>query len=249
MSPIIDITGFRQTQSYVNEIAWHLATGPHIAVEPVNHSGEKVVKTGWRATNSIASWSWEGCEGREATVEVYADAARIELQLNGRTVGTAKAGKDGDYLTKFTLPYEPGELTAIAYAADGSEIGRRTLTSAGSTLRLAVQPETVDLVADGHDLAYLPIELTDDDGIVRPLADRAVTVTVEGPGTLLGLGTGEAITTEGFASPSHRTFNGRGLAVIRAGHDAGDVRVTVTAEGCAPVEVTLHARRSAARRT
>ena len=81
--PVIDITGFRQSQSYLNEIAWHRATGPHIAVEPVNHSGEKVVKTGWRATNSIDSWSWEGCEGREATVEVYADAARIELQLNG----------------------------------------------------------------------------------------------------------------------------------------------------------------------
>ena len=102
-----------------------------------------------------------------------------------------------------------------------------------------MRPESTELIADGHDLAYLPIELTDDDGILRPLADRAVTVTVEGAATLLGFGTGEAITTEGFASPTHRTFNGRALAVLRAGHEPGDVTVTVTAEGVEPPQVTL----------
>ncbi|MFB9406475.1 glycoside hydrolase family 2 TIM barrel-domain containing protein [Pseudarthrobacter polychromogenes] len=244
--PVIDITGFRQTQSYLNEIAWHLATGPHIAVEPVNHSGEKVVKTGWRATNSIPSWSWEGCEGREATVEVYADAARIELHLNGHTVGTAESGRDGDYLTKFTLPYQPGDLTAVAYAADGTEIGRRTLTSAGGSLRLDVQPETTTLVADGHDLAYIPIELTDDEGILRPLADRTLTVSVEGAASLLGFGTGEAITTEGFASPAHHTFNGRALAVVRAGHEPGEATVTVQGAGMEPQNVILRLESPAA---
>ncbi len=237
--PVIDITGFRQTQSYLNEIAWGMANGPYIAVEPVNHSGEKVVKTGWRATNSIPSWSWEGCEGRTATVEVYANAAHVELLLNGRTVASARAGRDDDYLTRFTLAYEPGDLTAVAYAADRTEIGRCTLTSAGTDLQLRVTPEASELIADGHDLAYLPIELTDDAGILRPLADRSVTVTVDGPATLLGLGSGEAITQEGFAGPSHRTFNGRALAVLRAGHDVGDVWVTVAAEGVPQVRVPL----------
>ena len=102
-----------------------------------------------------------------------------------------------------------------------------------------MRPESTELIADGHDLAYLPIELTDDDGILRPLADRAVTVTVEGAATLLGFGTGEAITTEGFASPTHRTFNGRALAVLRSGHEPGDVTVTVTAEGVEPVQISL----------
>ena len=244
--PVIDITGFRQTQSYLNEIAWHLATGPHIAVEPVNHSGETVVKTGWRATNSIPSWSWEGCEGRQATVEVYADAARIELHLNGDTIGTAKSGQDGDYLTKFTLPYQPGDLTAIAYAADGTEIGRRTLTSAGGSLRLHVQPEKTTLVADGQDLAYIPVELTDDGGILRPLADRTLTVSVEGAASLLGFGTGEAITTEGFASSAHQTFNGRALAVVRAGHEPGEVTVTVQGAGVEPRSVLLRVETPAA---
>jgi beta-galactosidase len=239
--PVIDITGFRQTQSYINEVAWHRATSPHIAVEPVNHSGEKSVKTGWRLTNSISSWSWEGCEGRIATVEVYAEAAKISLKLNDRSIATKAPSDDGNNLAKFTLPYEPGTLTAIAYAADGSEIGRANLVSAGKGLKLLAESEVVEIVADGKDLAYIPIAFTDDAGALLPLADRNVTVTVEGPGVLAGLGSGEPITTEAFASDTHSSYYGRALAVIRAGHQAGQITVTIAAEGCEPITTMLTA--------
>ncbi len=206
----------------------------------MNHSGEKVVKTGWRATNSISSWSWEGCEGRPATVEVYADAARVELQLNGRTVGTAKAGRDADYLTKFVLPYEPGVLTAIAYGAGR----RRDRTYTRSPARAAAfdwtcnrrRPNSSPTVRTWRTSRSSSPTRT---GSCRPLADRSVTVTVEGAGTLQGLGSAEAITTEGFAATSHRTFNGRALAVVRSGHEPGEIRVVVTAEGAPATHVIL----------
>lgn len=238
--PIFDITGYRQTQSYLNEIVWHLSRGPHIAVDPVNHSGEVTPNTGWRSTNSIPSWSWEGYEGTPATVEVYADAAHISLLLNGEVVGSAPSGRDGYYLTKFFVPYLPGELVAIATGADGQEIGRQSLRSAGADLRIQVIPESTALRADGADLAYLPIQLTDAEGILRPLADRPVKVTVTGPALLLGLGSGEAITTEGFTSDSHRTFHGRAQAVLRATHEPGEIVVTVSADGCEPLTLSLN---------
>lgn len=239
--PVIDITGFRQTQSYINEIGWRRTKGPHIAVEPVNHSGEKSMKTGWRLTNSVSSWSWAGCEGRLATVEVYADAAEIALELNGARIGAKAPGTD-DFLATFTLPYEPGTLTAIAYHQDGTEIDRTTLTSAGTGLQLVVEPERVDADADGIDLIYLPISLTDEAGIVLPLVDRPVTVVVEGAGTLAGFGSGEAISTEGFASSTHSTYYGRALAVVRLGVEAGEIAVTVTARECEPVDLRLIGR-------
>ena len=40
-----------------------LAAGPHLAVRPVNHATTSST-THWRNTDSIRSWSWEGCEGR-----------------------------------------------------------------------------------------------------------------------------------------------------------------------------------------
>ncbi|MCK9925343.1 DUF4982 domain-containing protein [Frankia sp. AgPm24] len=237
--PVIDITGHRQTQSYLNEIAWHLRKAPHLAVQPVNHSGEKQYSNAWRSTNSLHSWSWEGHEGRTAVVEVYADAHRVELLLNGDRVGDAPAGPEQDYLATFSLPYQPGNLTAVAYDADGGELGRDTLTSAGPELRLQVQPEGSELRADGADLGYLPIALTDAAGTVRPLADRTVTVQVTGAGTLLGFGSARPVTEESFSAGRYSTYWGRALAVVRAGHEAGDVTVTVTAAGCEPVTVVV----------
>ncbi|QNG38806.1 glycoside hydrolase family 2 protein [Geodermatophilaceae bacterium NBWT11] len=239
--PVIDITGFRQTQAYLNEIAWHLSSGPHIAVEPVTRSGEVSVKKGWRATDSVASWSWAGCEGQDAVVEVYTDAPKVELFLNGTSVGQADGGRDGTHLTRFRLPYQPGELLAVASTKAGAEVGRRVLRTAGDELVLTAVPETTSLRADGADLVYLPVLLTDAAGELKPGADRSVTVTVEGPATLLGLGSGEPITEEGFASDTHRTYFGRALAVLRSTHESGEVAVTVSAPGCAPVMVHLDA--------
>ncbi|WP_345740589.1 glycoside hydrolase family 2 TIM barrel-domain containing protein [Microbacterium terricola] len=238
-TPNIDITGHRQTQSYLNEIGWGLRSGPHLAVQPVHHAGEKQTVSSWRSTNSIRSWSWEGCEGREATVEVYADAAEVELMHNGITVGRRPSGAAAGFLSTFALDFQPGELVAIARDSDGREIGRDSLRSAAPNLRLVVTPEVDRLRADGQDLAYVAIELADSEGIVRPLQDRRVEIVVSGAGTLLGFGSGEAITEEGFCTTSHSTFLGRALAVVRAGHIPGTITATVRAEGCESRSIEL----------
>lgn len=237
-TPVIDITGQRQTQSYLNEIVWGLHPGPYLAVQPVNHAGEKKsVRSG--RTDSIRSWAWEGCEGREATVEVYADAARVDLLVDGALFGSEPAGPDHGFRATFSVPFRAGELVAVAYSADSGEIGRDRLKSAGAGLRLRAAPECTALRADGADLAYVPIEITDDDGIVRPLADREVTVVVSGAGTLLGFGSAEPITAEGFSTNCHTTYFGRALAVVRAGHTEGDITIRVTADGCEAVTIVL----------
>jgi hypothetical protein len=237
--PVIDITGRRQTQSYLNEIAWRRQRGPFIAVQPVNHSGEKQSRTHWRSTNSIRSWSWEGCEGRPAVVEVYADAHRVELLLDGARVGERRMRRRDEFLATFTVPYRPGRLAAVAYDAEGRVVGTDEVSSATRVLQLAVASDRAELIADGADLAHLEIALTDDVQTVRPLADRTVEVSVRGDAALLGLGSGNPITPESFSSPRHRTYNGRALAVIRAGAAPGACDVTVSAEGCTPVDLRI----------
>jgi beta-galactosidase len=239
--PVIDITGHRQTQSYLNEIVWHLRKGPYIAVQPVNHAGEDRASRKGR-TDSIRSWTWEGCEGRIALVEVYADADRVELRLDDITIGVEPTGPKRDYLATFSVPYRPGELTAVAYDASGREIGVDTLASAGPGLQLRAEPECEVLRADGADLAYISITLTDDAGIVRPLADREVTVKVSGSGALLGFGSAQPITGESFSSDRHLTYYGRALAVVRSGHEVGDVTVTVSATDCASTTLIIPVR-------
>jgi beta-galactosidase len=130
-SSLIDITGHRQTQSFIHEIVWGLRKDPFIAVQPVIHSGQKPSKSVWRGTNAIESWTWDGCEGKTAIVEVYSDGAFVELVLNGRSLGKKPSGEAHHFKSIFTTTYQPGELTARIYTQDGREIGRTTLKTAG----------------------------------------------------------------------------------------------------------------------
>jgi beta-galactosidase len=240
--PVIDITGHAQPQTFLNRIAFGLDRGPVLAVQPVDHAGEKQSSTPWRSSNAIRSWAWEGCEGTAAVVEVYAHAPRVDVVLNGRLLGTRAIGLDDGYAARIEVPYEPGELTAVAYDESGAEIGRDVLRSAGEQTRLTVVPDHEELRADGSDLAHLSISLTDEEGVVRPLADRPVRVQVDGVAVLAGSGSANPITQDRYDTGDFTTFHGRGLAVVRSTRESGEVTVTVRADGVEPVSVQLWSR-------
>jgi beta-galactosidase len=238
-SAMIDITGHRQTQSYVHEIAWGLRKDPFIAVQPINHAGQKHSKSLWRSSNAIDSWTWHGYEGSKAVIEVYADAYQVELLVNGRSLGKKPAGDKQDFKAVYRTIYVPGELTAVSYDKNGDEIGRQTLKTGSRQLQLHLQPESPTLKADGAALSYISILIGDESGIVNPLADRMVTVQVEGPGTLQGFGSANPFTEESFMDNTHTSYLGRAVAVIRAGSESGNVRVSVSADGCDTKSVML----------
>ncbi|MDN4616356.1 glycoside hydrolase family 2 TIM barrel-domain containing protein [Leifsonia sp. F6_8S_P_1B] len=230
-----DITGHRQTQTYINEIIWGLRSDPYIAVRPVDHARDKRTPSLFRATDAIRSWSWDGFEGTPATVEVYARAARVTLELDGAPVSRGR--RHGDLLTTFRVPFRPGTLTARTYDEKGKEIGSDELRSADADLRLNVSANTDGFVADGQSLLYLPIELTDSAGMVKPTADRTVTVSIDGP-AVLAFGSAAPSSSERFTENTHSTFQGRAMAVLRATREPGAVTVTISANGCTAVSLT-----------
>lgn len=84
---MIDLIGNSDFSLRLAQAAWGLLKKPAIAVRPVNQSGEAMARTTWRSTDSAASWSWRGCDGRPAEIEVCAAEDEVELFLNGRSLG------------------------------------------------------------------------------------------------------------------------------------------------------------------
>ncbi|SEP98504.1 Glycosyl hydrolases family 2 [Streptomyces sp. yr375] len=234
----IDITGWRRPASYYREIVYGLRADPYIAVQRPSRHGQRVEVGAWAWSDSVASWSWGDFEGRPVVVEVYSDADEVELLVNDRSVGRSPVGPGHRYRTAFDTVYEQGNVTAIAYR-DGVETGRFGLTSATGPVRLRAVVDRAVIRADSSDLAFVEISLVDGEGN-RFAEDRQVTVTVTGPGVLQGMGSGNPATEETFTSATHRTYDGRAVAVVRPG-GAGRIGVTVTAAGCAPVEVVVDA--------
>lgn len=238
----LDITGFRRPASYFREIVFGLRNTPYLAVQRPRTDGLVPAGGPWSWTDTVASWSWTSSveSGTPMVVEVYSDADEVELRCNGTTVGRAPAGPAQRYRAEFAVPFEPGELVAIGYA-DGAETGRETLRSAAGDVRLRAEAERSDIRAALDDLAYVSILLADDAGIVWPDRDLDVEVEVAGPGELLGLGSARPDTTESYLAARTRTFEGRAQAVVRPTGAAGDIRITVRADGHEPVTVVVRA--------
>jgi len=237
----LDITGHRRPQSYYREIVWGRRIDPYLAVLRPQHHGKPVAYSSpWAWSDVVASWSWPDHVGVPVTIEVYADADEVELLLNGRSLGKAPGGRDHRYRAEFETAYEPGELVAVAWR-DGAELGRTTLRSADGPVRLQVDADRREGDATPFDLASLAIAVVDDAGEIQNTLDRAVTVTVDGPGVLQGLGSANPVTEERFTDSTCTTFDGRALAVIRP-TGAGTISVTVTADGCNPATVSVEAR-------
>lgn len=163
-------------------------------------------------------------------VEVYSEADEVELLVNGKTVGKDAAGETHEFKAEFDTVYAPGELVAIAYT-NGKETGRTSLLSAVGKVNLQVEIDRAQIVSDDHDLSFITISLVGDNGVLRPLADRKISVRVEGAGILQGLGSANPKSEEDFFETEHTTFDGRALAVIRP-TTSGIINVTIEAAGC-----------------
>ncbi|MEH7097965.1 glycoside hydrolase family 2 TIM barrel-domain containing protein [Neobacillus vireti] len=235
----IDFIGNRRPASYYREIVFGLRKQPYIAVQRPAYYGKKPISTPWSWSDSISSWSWEGYEGYPVKVEVYSDADEVELLVNGKVVGKAGTGEDHVFKAEFDTVYIPGEIVAVAYT-NGNETGRYSLISAASHVNLQVEVDRVKIEADDNDLAFVKISLVDEKGILKPLADRKVSVKVEGAGILQGLGSGNPKTEENYFDSTHTTFDGQVLAVVRP-TAMGTINVTVEAEGCIAQTVQIEA--------
>ena len=231
----IDLTGKPLGEALYTRVALEADNGPYIAVCPVNHTGERHSPSAWKMTNAMPSWSWTGCEGRKASVEVYARAARVELVLNGHTVGS-KTLKN-DCLARFSIPYESGTLEAVSYDAADHEIGRCKLQSAGGTTRLTLDAEE-PTVKPGH-LCYIRLRYTDENGITKPLVRANIQVQVRG-GTLVGLGSACPFNKHSYLDSETDTYYGEALAIVRMGD--GDAMTIAASDGEYSAELTVPAQ-------
>lgn len=231
----IDLTGKPLGEALYTRVALEADNGPYIAVCPVNHTGDRHSPSAWKMTNAMPSWSWTGCEGCKANVEVYARAARVELVLNGHTVGS-KTLKN-DCLARFSIPYESGTLEAVSYDAADHEIGRCKLQSAGGTTCLTLDAEE-PTVKPGR-LCYIRLRYTDENGITKPLARGNIQVQVRG-GTLVGLGSACPFNKHSYLDSETDTYYGEALAIVRMGD--GEAMTIAASDGEYSAELTVPAQ-------
>lgn len=176
---------------------------------------------------------WDFNPGQIIDVRVCSNAPKIELQLNGKTIGTYDIDHaHGTQLSGWwKVPYEEGELKAIAYDENGVVIATDVQRSFTDAKKIRLQADREQLQANGKDLIFVEITVEDEAGNPVHNANNRVQVQVSGAGRLLGLDNGDSTDYDPYKGLSRRLFSGKLMAIIGATDEAGTVRIEVSSEG------------------
>lgn len=200
----------------------------------------------WRPELPLAHllphWTWPERVGQVTPVHVFTSGDEAELFLNGQSLGRKKKDPLQYRLRWDDVIYAPGELKVVAYK-DGKEWATDVEKTAGPAAKLVLKADRADLAADGEDLSFISITVTDADGVPAPRADSEVRFTVSGPADIVGTDNGDATSFEPLPGLERRAFNGKCLAIVRTRPgEAGNITLRAESEGMPTASVELQSR-------
>jgi beta-galactosidase len=188
----------------------------------------------------LPHWNWPGEEGKVKDVWVHSNAERVELFLNGTSLGAKDMPRLGHL--QWSVPYAPGKLEARGYKGD-KVIVTDVVETTGKATQLRLKPDRKTMTANGEEVILVETELLDDKGRVVPDADNEVTFEVTGAAHIGGVGNGDPSSHEPDKANKRHAFHGLCMVIVQAGETPGSVTVFATSPGLKPTTVRLEARK------
>lgn len=190
-----------------------------------------------RTVHLLPHWNWPDRLGQNVPVYLYTSGDTAELFLNGRSLGRrvkdpqAAQLRDRYALRWLDVPYQPGELRAVAYR-QGRRIGEAKVRTAGEPAALRLSPDRKRLRADGDDLSFVLVEAVDAAGNPCPLPMNEVRFELDGPGSIAGVANGDHHYPHEFVADHVPLFYGKAMVVVRAAEGRGGaIRLRATSSG------------------
>jgi beta-galactosidase len=236
----IDITGEKKPQILYRDVIWDnskIEINVHAPI-PKGYA-ENVSMWGW--ADESPSWSWKGNEGKPLEVRVFTKASHVQLELNGMIIGEKDLTEDDKYIAIFKVPYQPGELKAIAIE-NGKEIEGKVLKTSGEAAGLRLIADRSTINADRNDLSFIKVEVVDKNDLVVPDAEVKVKLTITGNGELAATGNASPNDMESVNKPVIKTFKGKAQAILRPFSTGGNITLKAESEGLTTGELTITAK-------
>lgn len=257
---IVDLAGFPKDSYYFYESQWNEKRNTlHILpqwnenvvekdkngnVQVVVYSNAKTVELFFTPKNGGPKVSL----GKKTFTTKKSDTGEYSYQIYE---GPDKSDKEYENLyLSWNVPYADGTISAVGYDANGNVLkdtdGLSSISTTGPAAKLEanVYGGRTSINADGKDLAYIEVTITDAQGRMVPDACNKITVKVNGkPAKLVGVDNGNANDMQSFQDDNRKAFNGKFLAIVQSGGPGvtGPFSVTLSADGLQGTTVTLNA--------
>ena len=207
---IIDLAGFKKDRFYLYQSRWR----PEL---PIAHI--------------LPHWNWLSRVGEITPVHVFTSGDEAELFLNGQSLGKKKKAEFEYRIRWDDVKYQAGELKAVAYK-NGKIWAEETLKTTDKPAKILAAADRSEIKADGEDLAFITVKITDKNGLMVPDANNKINFKIEGLGEIVATDNGNPADLVSFASHERAAFNGMALVIIRAnkGYN-GKMKLIITSDG------------------
>lgn len=237
----LDITGWRKPISHYRNIIWGRGEKLYAAVVVPTADDRPWGLSQWALPPALPSWTWPGQEGKPLAVEVYSRYEAVRLYLNETLLGEHPTTEAERFRTTFEVPYVEGKLR-VAGMKDGEEAEEFLLVTVGESRCIRLQPDRARLKANNQDLAFVAVEVVDENGNLRSDAENAIEYTLTGPGRIAAIGSGDISSQESYKANPRCAYQGRSLVVVRMTHEPGTITLTARAKRLKAAAVTIESQ-------
>ena len=235
----IDLTGWRKPISHYRSLLYNDTEKLYMAVREPNPEPLEIKETKWSVWPTWESWTWPGHEGKNIDVEVYSKYPKVRLYLNDKLIGEKATGLEQEFRTTFSVPFMPGILKATGLE-NGKETAAVILQTSGNAALAKLSADRKEILANGQDLSYVTVEITDKNGVIQPNATNRLHFKMEGPGIIAGISNADVKDYDQYAGSSVNAWHGRALVVIRSTRTTGNIKLSVTSPNL--TDATLNIR-------
>jgi beta-galactosidase len=215
---IIDLAGFKKDRFYLYQSHWR----PEL---PMVHI--------------LPHWNWPERAGEITPVHVFTSGDEAELFLNGKSLGKNKKAQYEYRLRWDDIKYEPGELKVVAYK-NGVKWSENVVKTTGEASKIVAVADHKSIVADGKDLTFITVQITDKDGLTVPRSNNLIEFSIEGPGEIVATDNGDPTNMGSFKSATREAFNGLCLVIVRLKQSKkGDIVVTAKSAGLKEAQIKI----------
>ncbi len=237
----IDICGQRKAIAHYRNILWNRGEKLYLGVRQPPPEGREVYVTRWGVYPVYQSWTWPGHEGKPLEAEIYSRGEAVRLYLDDKLIGEKPTTRAERFTANFAVPYAPGTLKAVAIQ-DGKPVAEAMLRTVGEPARILLTPDRASLRANGQDLSFITVEAVDAAGRAHPNAEHPVNFSLQGPGSIAGVGNGDMNSEEPYQGRRRKLFHGKALVVVRSSRTAGALTLTAAASGLKSASIQIASR-------
>ena len=232
----IDITGEKKPQRLYRDILWDkskIEINVHSPI-PAGYA-ENVSMWGW--PDEWPRWNWKGNEGIQLQVRVFTKSSHVKLELNGKVIGEKDLLPEDKYIAVFEVPYQTGELKAVA-SDNGKEVASKVLKTAGEPAAIRLVADRNKIKADRNDLSFVKIEVIDATGQLVPQDSISVKLVLSGNGELVASGNANPKDIASVNRSQINTFRGKAQAIIRPS-GSGEIKLMAESQGLKKGELII----------